>query len=178
MNLRKPSCDHVRFRDDRHIRLGKPKGSFTPRNCDVANSVLSSTSKEIGRMPTKMPISVADPGYLRQGVPIPGFGSKTHYLARFFAENCMKMKEIEPKEGCASLASPLIRQCFLWRRFAFPIWITQCERIVKVHISITHLPSYIFCLFPLEHKMPYPNVKNIYLNFTRLIQVKTCSNRK
>ena len=33
------------------------------------------------------------------GAPIPDFGAKTYYLARFFAENCMKKKEIGLREG-------------------------------------------------------------------------------
>ena len=31
-----------------------------------------------------LPIAVADPGFPRQGAPIPEFGAKTYYLARFF----------------------------------------------------------------------------------------------
>ena len=41
---------------------------------------------------------VADPEFpRREGAPTPEFGAKTYYLARFFAENCMKMKEIGPR---------------------------------------------------------------------------------
>ena len=44
-------------------------------------------------------LTVVDPGSPRKGVPTPEFGAKISYLARFFAKNCMKMKEIGPRGG-------------------------------------------------------------------------------
>ena len=44
------------------------------------------------------------------GAPTPEFVAKTYYLARFFAENYMRMKEIGPREGrvpSAPLDSPM-----------------------------------------------------------------------
>ena len=57
--------------------------------------------KEIG--PGARPLAVADPGFPQGGVPIPKLG----LFCKFFAENCMKMKEFGPLgEGHASLAPP------------------------------------------------------------------------
>ena len=39
---------------------------------------------------------MADPEFPRRGMPTPVFEAKTYYLARFLAENCMKVKEIGP----------------------------------------------------------------------------------
>ena len=40
-------------------------------------------------------------------VPTPKEGAKTYYVVKFFAENCMKMKEIGPREGaCVPNAPP------------------------------------------------------------------------
>ena len=41
-------------------------------------------------------VSVADPGFPRREAPTLEFGPKAYYLARFFAKNCTKMKEIGP----------------------------------------------------------------------------------
>ena len=46
----------------------------------------------------------------QMGAPTPDFVAKTYYLARFFAENYMKMKEIGTREGrvpSAPLDSPM-----------------------------------------------------------------------
>ena len=48
--------------------------------------------------------------YLRDGggggAPIPEIGAKTYYSVKVFTEDCMKMKEIGPRGGHASLESP------------------------------------------------------------------------
>ena len=41
--------------------------------------------------------SVVDPGFARRGGGTPEFVARTYYLARFFAENWMKMKKIRPR---------------------------------------------------------------------------------
>ena len=51
-------------------------------------------------------MTVADPGFPRRGAPTPEFGPKAYHLARFFAGKCMKMNEIGPERGGASLAHP------------------------------------------------------------------------
>ena len=43
-------------------------------------------------------MSVADPGFLRWG-PTPRGGSANLLFGKIFLENCMKMKEIGPREG-------------------------------------------------------------------------------
>ena len=43
-------------------------------------------------------LSVADPGFSREGVPTPKMGVLTYYFAIFFEENCMKMKEFGPPD--------------------------------------------------------------------------------
>ena len=43
-----------------------------------------------------MQLPVADPGFPRYGAPTPKVGALTYYLANFFPENWMKMKEIGP----------------------------------------------------------------------------------
>ena len=69
-------------------------------------------------------LGMGDPEFTRWGggAPTPGFWTKTYYLARFFSENYMKMKEVGQNRGCASLAQPWIRQYFpyidsAWRGF-------------------------------------------------------------
>ena len=51
---------------------------------------------------------VADPVFPRRGggEPIREIGSKAYYLARFFAENYMKMKEIRPRLRASPVALP------------------------------------------------------------------------
>ena len=49
--------------------------------------------------------SVADPRFSREGGVTLEFGAKTYYLAKFSAENCMKIKEIGPKRGFVPSAS-------------------------------------------------------------------------
>ena len=46
---------------------------------------------------------MADPGFSRGGAPITKFG----LFFKFFAEDCMKMKEFGPPGGDESLAPPL-----------------------------------------------------------------------
>ena len=46
---------------------------------------------------------MADPGFHRQEAPNPEIEAKTYHLAIFFAENCMKMKEIGLRGEHASL---------------------------------------------------------------------------
>ena len=51
---------------------------------------------------------VVSPGFPTRGWNLTSkFGAKTYYLTRFFAENCMKMKEIGLGGGFSSLA-PLL----------------------------------------------------------------------
>ena len=44
-------------------------------------------------------IAVADPGFARLEVPTSKVGAPTYYFGDIFPENCMKMKEFEPRGG-------------------------------------------------------------------------------
>ena len=44
-------------------------------------------------------LTVADPGFPRRGAPTSEEAMKTYYLAIFFCQNCMKIKEVGARVG-------------------------------------------------------------------------------
>ena len=51
-------------------------------------------------------MSVADPEFARQGVPTPKVGVENLLFGQIFPENCMKMKEIGPRERARPWCPP------------------------------------------------------------------------
>ena len=65
-----------------------------------------------GGLPLLPSLSSGESRISKTGTPTPKFGAKTYYLRRFFAEDCMKMKEIGPKGVRTSLAPRPLRSAY------------------------------------------------------------------
>ena len=78
------------------------------------------------------------------GAPTPEFVAKTYYLARFFAENYMKMKEIGTREGRVPSA-PLDSPMGILRRGDTPTENPGSATVSEQHSEFHRLKMFIVC---------------------------------